>query len=145
MNNTTTTVKGYVLNLVEGKIVITRRFEKKAMVYGSDEYTILTGLRKDFPEFKIEIKEIKKNDNKKSYEGLTIEEMKRFVSTRSEEEKEALERVIKLADDKKKSKYGKIKKWFLDNYKDIYVPEIETIKVKKTTEKDTTSKEELVA
>ena len=29
MNNTTTTVKGYVLNLVEGKIVITKRFEKK--------------------------------------------------------------------------------------------------------------------
>lgn len=129
MNNSTTTVKGYVLNLVEGKIVMTKRFEKKAMVYGSDEYTVLTGLRKDFPDFKLEVKEIKKKDNKKSYEGLTIEEMKRFVSTRSKEEKEALERVIKLANDKKKSKYGKIKKWFLDNYKDIYVPEIETIKI----------------
>ena len=64
-------------------------------------------------------------------EQSKIEEMKRFVSTRSKEEMAALERVIELADDKKKSKYGKIKKWFLDNYKDIYVPEIETIKIDK--------------
>ena len=28
-------------------------------------------------------------------------------------------------------KYGKIKKWFLNNYKEIYVTEIETIKIDK--------------
>ena len=130
MNNSTTTVKGYVLNLVEGKIVMTKRFEKKAMVFGSNEYKVLIGLRKDFPEFKFEVKEIKKKDNKKSYEGLTIEEMKRFISTRSKEEYASFEKVLKIAEGKK-GKYAIVKKWFLDNYKEVYVPEIETIKIDK--------------
>ena len=130
MKNTTKNVKGYELNLVEGKIILTKVFQKKACVYGSDEYTVLVGLRKDFPEFKIELKEITVNENKKTYEGLTIEEMKRFISTRSKEEYASFEKVLKIAEGKK-GKYAIVKKWFLDNYKEVYVPEIETIKIDK--------------
>ncbi|MBO5083132.1 MAG: hypothetical protein J6C06_11065 [Lachnospiraceae bacterium] len=128
MNNSKTKSKGYVLNLVEGKIIITKSFLNKSSEYGSDEYNILVGLRKDFPDFKIEEKKIKTKENKKSYKGLSIEEMRRFVNTRGKKEVEKFEKVCNIAETQK-SKYAIIKKWFLDNYKDIYVSEIETIKV----------------
>lgn len=130
MNNTTTTVTGYEFDYTNKKIIITKVFSKKSNVYGSDEYKVLVGLRNDFPDFQIEIKEIKKKDNKKAYKGLNIEEMKRFISTRSKEEYAAFEKVLKIAEGKK-GKYAIVKKWFLDNYKELYVPEIETIKINK--------------
>ena len=128
MNKKVTNVKGYELNVAEGKIVITKVFQKKASVYGSNEYNVLVNLRRDLPDYQIEVKEIKKKENKKSYKGLNIDEMKRFINTRGEEEEQAFEKVLLIAEGKQ-GKYAMVKKWFLDNYKEIYVPEIETIKI----------------
>lgn len=128
MNKKVTNVKGYELNVAEGKIVITKVFQKKAGVYGSNEYNVLVNLRRDLPDYQIEVKEIKKKENKKSYKGLNIDEMKRFINTRGEEEQQAFEKVLQIAEGKQ-GKYAMVKKWFLDNYKEIYVPEIETIKI----------------
>lgn len=128
MNKKVTNVKGYELNVAEGKIVITKVFQKKASMYGSNEYNVLVNLRRDLPDYQIEVKEIKKKENKKSYKGLNIDEMKRFINTRGEEEKQAFEKVLLIAEGKQ-GKYAMVKKWFLDNYKEIYVPEIETIKI----------------
>lgn len=128
MNKKVTNVKGYELNVAEGKIVITKVFQKKASVYGSNEYNVLVNLRRDLPDYQIEVKEIKKKENKKSYKGLNIDEMKRFINTRGEEEQQAFEKVLLIAEGKQ-GKYAMVKKWFLDNYKEIYVPEIETIKI----------------
>ena len=131
MNNFTTKTKGYELNLVEGKIILTKSFYKKVSDCTSEEYRILVQLRKDFADFAIEIKELKKKDNKKSYKGLSIDEMKRFMLTRNEKEYEKFKRVCDIAESQK-GKYAIIKKWFLDNYKDEYVTEIETIKIEKS-------------
>lgn len=123
MNNT----KGYVINFVAKEIIITKRFSKAAGVIDSDAYKIMLSLRKDFTDFKIVIKPIEKKENKVTYKGLSIDEMKRFINAnRSKEEQELFTKILKLQEGKK-GKYATVKKWFLDNYKKIYTTELEEL------------------
>lgn len=130
MKNTTT---NYTINAAAKEIIITKKFEKAANVIGSNEYKDLVTLMKDFPEFNIKVKEIKKKANKKTYNGLTMDEMRRFVGTRSKEESVLLEKVIAIAKGKKGS-YAITKKWFLNRYKDEYARELEELEIKKELE-----------
>lgn len=128
-NNTTS--KGIKVNVVTKEIIITKAFEKAASQIGSKEYEEMVKTLQDFPEFVVKYKEIKKKANKNSYKGLTIDEMKRFVSTRSTAEQETFDKVLKIASGQR-GKYAIVKKWFLDNYKEIYVSELDTISVKES-------------
>lgn len=94
MKNTTT---NYTINAAAKEIEITKKFEKAASVYNSNEYKQLVALMNDLPTFTIKVKEIKKKAGKKSYKGLTINEMRRFVSTRSEKELFVFEKVLEVA------------------------------------------------
>lgn len=124
MKNTT----NYTINAATKEIIITKRFEKAANNIGSNEYKDLVTLMKDFPEFSIKVKEIKKKKGKKTYNGLTLDEMRRFIGTRSEEELILFERVVAIAKHKKGS-YAITKKWFLNKYKEDYDKEIEALKL----------------
>ena len=121
-NNTT----NYTINASKKEIIITKKFEKEANVIGSAAYRELVTLMNDFSNFDIRVKEIKKNVNKKTYNGLTIEEMKRFVKTQSEEESILFERVIMTAK-KRSGSYAITKKWFLNKYKEAYEKELELL------------------
>ena len=123
-NNTT----NYTINAAKKEIIITKKFEKEANVIGSVAYRELVILMNDFPNFDIRVKEIKKSTSKKTYNGLTIEEMKRFIGTQSEEEVILFERVIAIAKHKKGS-YAITKKWFLNKYKEAYEKELEALKI----------------
>ena len=125
MKNTTA---NYTINAAKKEIIITKKFEKAANVIGSNEYKDLVTLMKDFADFKIKVKEIKKKANKKTYNGLTIEEMKRFISTRTNEEILLFEKVVTIAKHKKGS-YAITKKWFLNKYKEAYDMELEALKL----------------
>ena len=133
-NNTTN--NGIKVNVVTKEIIITKAFERAASRIGSKEYEEMVKTLQDFPEFVVKYKEIKKKANKTSYKGLTIDEMKRFVSTRSTAEQEMFDKVLELANGQR-GKYAIVKKWFLDNYKEVYVSELDTISVRKS--KDTSS------
>ena len=100
MKNTTT---NYTINAAAKKIIITKKFEKAANVIGSNEYKDLVTLMKDFPEFSIKVKEIKKKKGKKTYNGLTIKEMRRFIESRSENELILFDKVVEIAKQKKGS------------------------------------------
>ena len=123
-NNTT----HYTINAAKKEIIITKKFEKEANVIGSVAYRELVILMNDFPNFDIRVKEIKKSTSKKTYNGLTIEEMKRFIGTQSEEEVILFERVVAIAKHKKGS-YAITKKWFLNKYKEAYEKELEALKI----------------
>lgn len=125
MKNTTT---NYTINAAKKEIIITKKFEKAANIIGSNEYKELVTLMKDFPNFEIKVKEIKKKANKKTYSGLTIEEMKRFVASRTQEEVILFEKVVTIAKQKKGS-YALTKKWFLKNYKEAYDNELAALKL----------------
>ena len=119
---------GVTFNHAAKEIIITKAFEKAANKIASTEYNELVKIRKDFPDYTIRRKEIEKNTSKQSHKGLTVKEMKRFISTRDEKEVALFERVCEIAENKQ-GKYAVIKKWFLNNYKDEYEKEIENLKL----------------
>ena len=102
--------------------------ETEANEIGSAAYNELVRIRKDFPDYTIRRKEIAKKENKKSFKGLTIDEMKRFLTTVGKEDLELFEKVCKIAENKQ-GKYAVIKKWFLNNYQEAYEKELENLKL----------------
>ena len=112
------------------EIIITRAFETEANEIGSAAYNELVRIRKDFPDYTIKRKEITKRENKKSFKGLTIEEMKRFLATVGEEDVKLFEKVCEIAESKQ-GKYPVVKKWFLNNYKEAYEKELENLKLER--------------
>lgn len=115
------------------EIIITKAFETEANEIGSAAYNELVRIRKDFPDYTIKRKEITKKENKKSFKGLTIDEMRRFLSTVGEADVKLFERVCEIAEGKQ-GKYAVIKKWFLNNYKKAYEEELENLKLEKELE-----------
>ena len=120
-------------NHANKEITITKVFEKEANIIGSNAYLELIRVRKDFPDYTIKRKEIKKNTSKQSYKGLTMEEMKRFLSTIGEKDVELFEKVVGIAS-VKQGKYAIIKKWFLNNYQEAYEKELEIVNLEKELE-----------
>ena len=112
------------------EIIITKAFETEANVIGSAAYDELVRIRKDFPDYTIRRKEIARKENKKSFKGLTVDEMRRFLSTIGEADVELFEKVCKIAEGKQ-GKYAVIKKWFLNNYQEAYEKELENLKLEK--------------
>lgn len=124
MNKTT----NYSINFETEEIIITKKFGKAASQIGTPEFKVMQQLRKEFEGFSFVYKTIERKENKKSYKGLSIDEMKRFLSdNRTEEEKEMFEKVLAVAANKQ-GKYAIVKKWFLDRYKEAYSKEVEAIK-----------------
>ena len=87
-------------NHVAKEIIITKAFEVEANSIGSPAYDELVRIRKDFPDYTIKRKEIAKRENKKSFKGLTIDEMKRFLATVGEEDVKLFEKVCAIAESK---------------------------------------------
>lgn len=124
MNKTT----NYTINFETEEIIITKKFAKASQDLSSAEFKVMQQLRKEFVGFKFAYKTIEKKENKKSYKGLSIEEMQRFISNQTEAEQEMFEKVLAVASNKQ-GKYAIIKKWFLDNYKEAYSTELAEIKI----------------
>lgn len=90
---------------------------KRANSGKGNEYLELCQMLAEHPNFKVVPKEIKVNENKKKYKGMTIERMKKYIALQSDS-KEVLqyfEQVLKIAE-AKGVKYPIAKKWFLSKY-----------------------------
>lgn len=120
----------YTINFATETITITKKFGKAASNFDTPEFRTMQLLREQYKGFKFQYKAIKKNENKNSYKGLTIDEMRRFVSTQSNEELVVFDKVVALAETKK-SKYAIVKKWFMNHYKEAYAKEIEAQEIDK--------------
>ena len=118
----------YTINFETQEIIITKKFGKAASQIGTPEFKIMKELRKEFAGYSIVYKTIEKKENKKSYKGLTIEQMTTFISGMSTEEQEMFKKVVEVASNRQ-GKYAIVKKWFLDNYKEAYDSEIENMKI----------------
>lgn len=116
----------YNVDYVEELIIVSKKFLKAASIVGTKEFEIMAVLKKTYPTYEIQIKEISKKEDKVSYEGLSIEKMLAFISVRKEEKDvKEFERYIEVyTDDKtrkiKKGKYATIKKLFLEDYKEEF-------------------------
>lgn len=116
----------YEINYVEGKIIVTKSFLKEAGVIGSPAYTELAQVRKDYPDFAIEQRQISKKQGKKSYGNLTYKVMKEFIEVQEEENAQTVlaefERIQQLSK-AHNGQYAFVKSWFLKRYNDQFVQE----------------------
>lgn len=110
------------INETKKVIEITKSFEKKARMYGTKEYDDLQIVRRDYPNFKVITKAARRNTD--GFKGLTFEYMEKYIKEHSEE-KDLLAEFYKKCgrnengeniDFFKGEPYGKIKKWFLEQY-----------------------------
>ena len=113
---------GYTVNHAEGKIILTKEFNKRASIPNSPEYNIMMTLRKDFPSYKSALKTISHNPNKKT-DAVTYKNMiKHIITTYGENslQMKAFEEEKKISLSKK-APYIYMKKWFKTQYPDYKV------------------------
>ena len=120
--------RGYEINYIEGKIIVTKIFLKEAGTIGSAAYTELAKVRRDYPDFTIEQRQIAKKQGKKTYGKLTYKVMGEFIEAQEEENAPAIladfERVKALSKVQSGS-YAFVKTWFLNRYKEVFEQEEE--------------------
>ena len=112
---------GYEIDFVEGKIIVSKKFLKEAGTVNSTAYIELTKIRRDYPEFTIEHRQIAKKENKLTYGKLTYDRMEEYIKTKADAETVLVEfeNVRKLAKFQN-AQYVFVKKWFLDLYGDDF-------------------------
>lgn len=106
------------INREKKQIVMDRAFAKASAIVGSEEYKKLQTAKKDYPSFKIVQKKIKRNPNKKSYNGLTYEFMEKYILTKRPEKLKEFEEQ-RLISEAYGRGYPKIKQWFLNQFPKI--------------------------
>lgn len=112
-----------IINDEISTIEISKKFAKAARYYGSKAYNTLQAVRKDYPNYTVTQREIKKNENQERYKGLTYQYMERYIQHRESAETAAAvlnefyeKRLISECHSKR---YPTIKKWFLEKYPEV--------------------------
>ena len=109
----------------ESAIEMNKTFAKMVENPFSEEYAFLQKIRQDYPQYKVRIREIKKNPHKETYAGLTYEYMKDYIILHSTVEEEAAavaefnEMLLISRCHSKANRYPAIKKWFLAKYPEV--------------------------
>ena len=97
-------------------------FKKNAENTMSPEYQHLQSVRRDYPNYTVQTRQINKNKNKKSYKGLNYPYMKWYIQKHDKinaiSRLTELEHMIDISMCHKKG-YPTIKAWFLEQYPEI--------------------------
>ena len=113
------------INHADRIIVMDRTFAKLAENTMSAEYAHLQQVRKDYPTYAVIQRQIKKNSNKETYNGLTYEYMEGYIMTHGSIEtiqanlREFEEMRLISKCHSKAFRYPVIKSWFLQKYPEI--------------------------
>ena len=102
--------------------IVTKAFLKEAEMIGSDAFKTLVKLRNEHPGLKVKVREIAKNEDKISYEGLTYEYMEDFIKAQEGDNAgKALEEFEKTKELSKsyRAPYLFVRKWFLNKYWEV--------------------------
>ena len=132
MNKNFTTL-GYRPDFTTMTIILTKKFAKSASIVGSKDYNTLCRIRKDYPDFKVVVREIAKKEGKKNtHKNLTYKAMKAYIETTitdAEEQKKALaefDNVQVLGKGQTCGAYLFVRDWFLNKYPNYYITEEQT-------------------
>ena len=112
---------GYQIDFVEGKIIVSKKFLKEASSVSTTAYSELVQIRKDYPDFTIEPRQIAKRENKMTYGKLTYDRMREYIETKADKDQVLVEfeQIQKLAKFQN-AQYVFVKKWFLGLYGDEF-------------------------
>ena len=116
--NTVNRNDGYTVDRLNGEIVVGKRFAKMAGVAGSAEEKLWDELIAKYPNYEIKAREIRKNDNKQTHNGLTIDFMRKCVLEYANDGNNnivAFDAVVTRFKGHP-AYYGKVKAWFLGTY-----------------------------
>jgi len=123
--STTTTKNAFTVNFFVKQIEGTKTAFTRASKPGTNEYNELIVLMERHPSFKLHALEPKKHitGSKKTYEGLTKDFMKEYISIKPDSAValKELDAVEKMANDKATPAYPLLKKWFLKKFKDFNI------------------------
>lgn len=99
------------------KIVMDREFSVRASIFGSDEYKQLQEARKDYPNYGVMRKTIKKNSHKEAFKGLTYEYMEQYMERYKVDEATLQEyRDVRFDVKCHSIRYPYVKQWFLKRF-----------------------------
>ena len=115
----------YEINHLEAKITMTKKFYEAACHLNTPEYKELIAIRRDNPNFKMEVREIRKKADKKTYRNLTLANMELFIEKSMDNARPMEDRLKEYEAVKELSKiqaspYAYVKAWFLTIYGDEY-------------------------
>ena len=101
--------KNFKVNFLNSTIEVSTSFAKKASIYGSSEYLMLTNVQKEHPTYKLEIQKPKRT----AIKGIDYEFMRNYIMTHDNSDKRMDEfeklQISGLS-------YPEIKAWFVDKY-----------------------------
>lgn len=115
-----------VINDKNRTIVITKKFAAAAKRYGTKEYKNLQKVRRDYPNYRVEVKTVSKKSN--SFKGLTYAYMESYI--RKHDDEEMLKAFFVLCGKTEEGEaqefaaaasYGEIKKWFLASHEELSI------------------------
>lgn len=106
-------------------IIMDATFARNAENTLSPEYAHLQNVRRDYPNYTVSRRTIKRNQKKESYKGLTYEFMETYIMTHGTQETR-IENLRELSEMRLISschsqafRYPVIKSWFLEMYPDV--------------------------
>lgn len=106
-------------------LVMDRTFAQFATNTRSKEYAHLQQVRRDYPDYTVVERKIKRNPNKECYHGLNYEFMEEYILTHGDAETvkknydEFNEMLLISRCHSKQFRYPVIKSWFLNQYPEI--------------------------
>ena len=113
------------LSHAKREIVMDATFARNAENTMSPEYAHLQTVRRDYPDYTVIRRTIKRNANKESYKGLTYEFMETYILTHGKQEtrianlREFNEMRLIAECHSQAFRYPVIKSWFLENYPEV--------------------------
>ena len=128
--------------------LVTKAFEKKACIFGTDEFKLWREYKKEFPKAKMVTKSIKKNPDQKNRRNMTFANMKAYIATQpNAKELEEEFKTIKQRSKIQKSPYQYVLSWFeaqFEGFNDLdqFMVQKEAERKAKETENNAASNEE---
>ena len=108
------------INFAAKTITLSKKFADAASKVGTEEYRQLQNVREDYPSFEIAVKQIKKNSNKESYQGLNYAFIEMYIQTKPDAEAQmAKYKEMRLISECHSVRFPAIKQWFLTSYPEI--------------------------
>ena len=117
--------KNEIIYVNDTTAMVTKAFEKKACIFGTEEFKLWREYKKEFPKAKMTTKTIKKNPNKRtSTKNMTYDNMEIFISQQDNaEELMAAFKKQKALSKVQNDPYRFVLAWFLkqfENYDENY-------------------------
>ena len=134
------TMKNTIRYIDDNTAIVTKTFQKKASIYGTDEFKLWREYKAQFPDAVMTTKEIKRNPNKKtSTKKMTYENMALFIK----EQDNAVALMAEFKREYNKSKvqanpYRYVLAWFKQKFEDhnSYMEYFENLAREKAAEAD---------